>query len=171
MKKNDFLILLLIFASLSCSAILDPKYSQIREDVKAGQDDFAFLKLKEYAEENPKSPRLREIEFAIGEYYFQVHDYRNAIVQLSDYISKYPDAQNTIFAQAMVYRALDKYTDEPALTQRLKEKLFAKPVFLIFTASKNKTYKSILGNTYETVDYVDKIEVFKNGEPIIAIKP
>jgi len=174
MKINamEFLIFILIFSNLSCISLSkDRQYYDAMEDVKSGSLDFAFMKFNNYLREHPNSTYAPKIRFAISEYYFQTKDYRDAIDELTKYIINYPNEKNTIFAQAIFYKALLDYRTEPLLVEKLKEAFFSKSIFLIFSDSKTKSYKSILNNNYKIVDYIDKIEVFKNDELLFEIAP
>lgn len=166
------LIFILIFINLSCISLSkDRQYYDAMEDVKSGSLDFAFMKLNNHLREHPNSTYAPKIKFAISEYYFQTKDYRDAIDELTRYILDYPNEKNTIFAQAILYKALLDYKNESSLAEKLKEAFFSKSIFLIFSDSKTKSYKSILNNNYKIVDYIDKIEVFKNDELLFEIAP
>lgn len=168
----EFIVIILIFINLSCVTLdSDIRYYEAIEEVKSGNIDFAFLKLNNYLRENPNSIYDQEIRFAISEYYFQIKDYRDAIKQLTKYIIDYPEEKNTVFAKALLYKTLLEYKEDPLLAERLKETFFSKFIFLIFSDSKIKYYKSILNNTYKIVEYVDKIEVFKNDRLFLKITP
>lgn len=174
MKINTlkFAVAILIFINLSCiTSTQDSQYYDALKEAKSGNADFAFMKLNNYLRENPDSIHTQEIRFAIGEYYFQIKDYRDAIYKLTDYIKDYPKDESIIFAQAILYKILLEYKKEPQLIQNLKENFFSKSLFLIFSESKAKYYKSILNNTYKIVDYVDKIEIFKNNGLFLKITP
>ena len=171
-KKLEILAIILIFINLSCiTSTSDTRYRDILKDVKSGNIDFAFLKLDNYLQEYPQSLHTPQIRFAICEYYFQSKSYRNAIYKLSDYIKDYPEDEVTIFAQMLLYKILSEYQKEPLLIERIKEDIFAKPVFLIFSDSKVKDYKSALNNVYRIVSYVDKIEVFRNNDLFLKVTP
>ncbi len=156
---------------LSCAAITSNNYNEAREDIKSKNIDFAFVKLSSYIRENPNSSHAPDIKFAIIEYYFQTGNYRLAMDELAKYITGYPAEKNTVFAQAILYKILSQYKADSPLREKLKEAFFSKSIFLVFSDSKIKSYASILGNKYQIVDYVDRVEVFKNKELIFEIKP
>ncbi len=166
-----FIIVILIFANLSCATTAGSLYNDALQDIKSGNIDFAFIKLNNYSRECPNSVHAPQVKFAIIEYYFQTKNYRSAIDELAKYITEYPDEKNSVFAQAIFYKALLDYKGESPLLEKLKETFFAKPIFLIFSDSKSKSYKSILNNNYRIVDYMDKIEVYKNNGLFFEITP
>lgn len=167
-----FLIFILIFINLSCISLSkDRQYDDTLEEAKSGNIDFAFMNLKNYLQEYPNSIHAAKIKFAIIEYYFQIKNYRNTIDELIKYIVDYPREKSSIFAQVILYKTLLDYKGESPLIERLKENFFSKPVFLIFSDSKTKSYKSILNNNYRIVDYVNRIEFYKNNELFLEITP
>ena len=166
-----FIILILIFTSLSCATTQSSLYSEALRDIKSGSIDFAFMKLNNYLQEYPNSTRTPKIKFGIIEYYFQTKNYRNAIRELTKYIIDYPDEKSSVFAQAILYKILLEYKKDSPLIEKLKEAFFSKPIFLVFSDSKTKSYKSIFNNNYKIVDYVNEIEVYKNNELLIEITP
>ena len=91
--------------------------------------------------------------------------------KLSEYIKDYPDDKTAIFAQALLYKIILEGNQQPQLIEKMKENFFSKSLFLIFSKSKIKSYNSILNNTYEIADYVDKIEIFKNNGLFLKITP
>lgn len=171
-KAGFLIIFILIWINLSCASLnRDKAYWEAAQEGKAGNIDFAFLQLTDYLRENPDSIYAPHARFAICEYYLENKGYRDAIEHLTKYIIDYREEKNIVFARAMLYKILMEYKDEPQFVEKIKESLFSKSVFLIFSESKTKQYKSIFNNTYQIIDYVDKIEVFKNGQLILKITP
>lgn len=167
-----FLSIILVFLNLSCvTSIKDTRYCDAWEEARSGNIDFAFMKLNNYLREYPGTIHTKEIRFAICEYYFQIKDYRDAVYKLSEYIKDYPDDKTAIFAQALLYKIILEDNQQPHLIEKMKESFFSKSLFLIFSESKIKSYNSILNNTYEIADYVDKIEIFKNNDLFLKITP
>lgn len=167
-----FLILILILVNLSCATLSrDRLYYDALEEIKTGHLDFAFMKLNDYLREYPNSIHTREIKFALIEYYFQSQNYRDCLDELTRYIIDYSLEENRVFAQAILYKALLDYKSEPLLAEKLRQSFFSKSIFLIFSESKTKSYKSILNNRYKIIDYVDKVEVLKNNELFFKISP
>jgi len=164
-------IILLAFTSLSCLGDRSSSYYEATEDIKSKNIDFAYIKLNNYLKENPNAPNAPAIKFAIIEYNFQTNNYSAAIDELAEYIIGYPAENNTVFAQALLYKILSEHKADSPLLEKLKESFFSKSIFLTFSDSKIKSYTSIFGNKYKIVDYIDKIEVFKNKELLFEIKP
>lgn len=171
-KTRFSFIFLLAFLSLSCAVLnRDIQYYEAVEETKAGNINFAFLRLKSYIRDNPDSIYAPQARFAICEYYIENNNYRDAIEHLARYILDYPEEKNIVFAEALLYKTLMEYKGEPQFVEKIKEKLFSKSIFLLFSDSKIKRYKSIFNNTYKIVDYIDKIEVFKNDGLFLKITP
>ena len=172
MKKIRYVALFLVLLNLSCATSTGQnRYREITRDAKAGNIDFAFVKLNSYLKDFPDSIHVAQVRFALCEYYFQIKDYRSAIYKLRDYIIDFPEEEATIFAKLILYKILSEYKKEPALTEKIKESLFSKSLFLVFSESKIKKYKTLFNNTYKVLNYVDKIEVFKNNDLFLKITP
>jgi len=171
-NATESLVIILIFISLSCASLARENlyYDALRE-IKYGNTDFAFMKLNNYLRECPDSIHTQKIRFAIAEYYFQIQDHHDAIYRLTEYIKDYQEDKSTVFAWALLYKIISDYNKEPLLIEKIKEKFFAKSLFLIFSDSKVKHYRSILNNTYKIAEYVNKIEISKNDELLLKITP
>ncbi len=172
-KNIRFLaFVMLIFSGVSCATLTqETDYPAMLKEIRYENADFSFVKLRDYLREHPGSRHRPEIMFAMGEYYFQIKNYHDAVEELARYINEYPEDKNAVFAQAILYKILLEYTDEPQLLEKLKEDFFCAPLFFVFSDAKTKYYKSILNNSYKIIDYVDRIEVFKNEESFLKITP
>lgn len=167
----QYIAIILILLSASCSSIGgNAHYQNAIREARSGNADFAFMELRSYLQDYPDSPSAQHARFAISEYYFQNKNYREAIRELTEYISRYPEEKNTVFAQALLYKIFLEYKDQPGLLGKLKDIFFSKSIFLIFSESKTKSYKSILGNRYSIKEYVDKIDFFRNGDLLFEIE-
>jgi|SRR3989338_4414747 len=174
LNKIRFIIIILVFFNISCVSLTkDNYYLDIIKEAKSGSVDFAFMKMRNYLKDNPDSKYVPEIKFSIIEYYFQINNYNEAISELSAYLNSYPQEQNSVFAYALLYKIILKYKKDskasPGLLRRLEDLFFSKPLFLVFAESKSKQYRSALNNTYKIVNYLDKIEIFRNGELFFEI--
>jgi tetratricopeptide (TPR) repeat protein len=173
--KNQIGILViigLVLINISCATPREKiGYEAALSESKSANIYFSLMKFKEYLKEFPDSPYSRVVKFAISEYYFEINDYRDAMRQLKEYIEEYPQDRSAVFAKALLYRIISGYMIDPELKEKIKEEFFSKSIFLIFSGSKMKSYKSILNNTYKIVDYIDKIEFYKNNELLIEIRP
>lgn len=165
-------VLFLAFMNLSCVTPKEgPGYYEALQEAASGNLDFAFLELNSYLRENPDSYHAPDIKFAVAEYHLGVKNYREAIDRLSKYIIDYPEEQNALLAQILLYKALIDFNPQSPLLEKLKERLFSKSIFLFLSDSKTKLYKSLLNNKYKIIEYVDRIEVLKNDEAILRIAP
>jgi hypothetical protein len=172
-KISRYFIILLIFFNLACATIIpaEKEYYNIVKEIRTGSADFAFMKMRGFAREYPKSIYEPKVRFAIAEYYFQTRNYPDAINAIISYITDYPDDKSTIFAYAVLYKIISEHRGNPELLEKLKEKFFSKPLFLIFSEAKIKSYNSILNNKYKIAEYVEKVEIFKNNELFCAVTP
>jgi outer membrane protein assembly factor BamD (BamD/ComL family) len=174
MKRKIFYlpVIFIILLNLSCATTsIEAQYKDILREARLGNTDFTFMKLTNYLSSYPDSAHAPEVEFALAEYYYQTQNYRDAIDALTRHIKDYSDSKSRVFAYALLYRLLSEYKLEPQLIAKIKQNLFSNSLLLIFSQSKTKYYKSIFNNTYKIVDYIDKIEIFKNNELFLKITP
>lgn len=171
--KLKAIIYLLLLGCVSSCATLRPEgdFNAFIKEIRRENADFAFMQLASYLREHPESAHVLDIRFALGEYYFQIRNYNDAIDELQYCIQSHPPDRNAVFAYAILYKIVSGYQDDPETLQKLKERFFSKSLFLVFSESKTKSYTSILNNRYDIVDYVDKIEVFKNNEAFLEVRP
>jgi hypothetical protein len=165
------ILAILIVSGLSCATLTNNVYDDAIKEINSGNIDFGFMQLSNFLRENPGSIYKPKIRFAMIEYYFQNKSYRNALDEVVKYIIDYPNEISGVFAQAILYRILQDYNGEPSLIEKIKENFFSKSVFLTFSDSKTKSYTSILNNTYKIVDYLDRVEVYKNNALLLEITP
>jgi outer membrane protein assembly factor BamD (BamD/ComL family) len=174
MKKiiATIFLALLVLTNISCATFgRDNRYFSILNEIRSENINFGFMKLSNYLRDNPGTRHTQDIRFSKAEYYLQIQDYYDAANELNAYITDFPNGINTIFAYCLLYKISSEYPEDPEFIVALKEKFFNKSLFLVFSESKTKSYKSALNNEYKIVEYVDRIEVFKNNEPFIKVTP
>ncbi|MCR4338152.1 MAG: outer membrane protein assembly factor BamD, partial [Candidatus Omnitrophica bacterium] len=142
-------------------------YSQGRTAVKRGEFEFAFMYYRSVVRHHPHSGYARKSLFAEGEYYFSVPDYTDAGNIFQQYVSRYPDGKEKIFALAYLFRiAQDRQNQE--LMDKLKQEILAiKQVGFIFQDKKKVNYRSAFGNKYQAIYEIDKLTVLKGREPFV----
>ncbi|MDD5552777.1 MAG: hypothetical protein PHE18_02775 [Candidatus Omnitrophica bacterium] len=182
MRKLTGVLLVFLFAFTSFGFSFDlsffdfptlqeAAYYDALQDVKEGHHDYAYIKLREYVRERPRPDREKKARFSMAEYLLEIKNYRDAIKQLAGYLEDYPDDPSRVFAQALLYKALTDFKQDPELIERIKLNFFSRSLFLIFSESKSIEYESIFKNVYRITEYVDRIEIFKNNELFLDIAP
>ncbi|MDD5566309.1 MAG: hypothetical protein PHG31_05425 [Candidatus Omnitrophica bacterium] len=160
-----------VFISSCATLVPADDFNAFIKEVKKESPDFAFMRLSAYLRDNAESAHAAEIRFALAEYYFQIKNYNNAIDELQYCIEANQKSKIAVFAYVMLYKIISEHQTDAETLEKLKEKFFSKSLFLVFSDSKTKSYTSILNNRYDVVDYVDKIEVFKNNEAFLEVRP
>lgn len=179
MKSKISLYLLFFFLTLALSSCAsfsnaDRLYGQAREFAKEGRNDFAFLSLTELLRETPDYRFAAEAKFAIAEYYFLRGNYTKALRELADFLTSSPDNELAVLAKSFLYNIITdlKWVQGEAaeeLVEQIKLQFFSNPVFFIFSEFKEKSITSLLGNNYLLKEYVDKIEIYKNGKLFFSV--
>lgn len=175
MKKIFSLVFLCIW-SVSCASLAGDRILYNRAVDSARNSDFntTFFALRQLLREYPESNYIPDTKFALGEYYFKQNNYRESLGMLSDFLDNYPQHQARVFALAMVYKLFKEYASDKTLEAfdiKIKDKFFNKPLFLLFSRSRNKTYHSFLDTNFTIREYIDKIEILKDNESFLEVSP
>lgn len=181
MKKIFHIIILLIlfvftFGINNLSAdTASSKYQEAVRLVKNKEYDFAFLAFRSVVREYPQSKYAQEALFALGEYYYFIKSYGEADRTFNEYISKYSDSREAIFARVYLWKIIEHSDKVPQRKKEALDKLtayfFSKPLFLLFSEYKELSYLSPLENKLVIRHYVDKIEVYRNGQIFAQFTP
>ena len=181
-SKYIIFILILILGFLAGCASLSESGVEYQESLKAiseGRPYFAFSYFKLIVDDDPTSIYAPQASFAVGEYYFDVADYYNAMKTLSTYIHQYPKDRGVIFAKLILYEIITTLkkemivdVEENTLISEIRKELFAQPLFLIFYDKKApRSYQSPFCHTYLVYDYVDKIKVLRDDKFFLELSP
>jgi len=154
-------------------------YRQATSYAKAKNYDAAFMRLKTLLNSDQHSPYAPKAAFAVGEYYYQSNDYLDAIIAFRKYITAYPEDEGVVFAELMIYKMATQLNpnknipfNERYFLSSIRKKMFDRPVFFIFTENKESfSYSSAFGNAYLAFDYVDKIQITRNGDVLFELSP
>ncbi|MBL7131380.1 MAG: outer membrane protein assembly factor BamD [Candidatus Omnitrophica bacterium] len=175
------IVFLLCVFLTSCATFSDSGkyYRQANSFAKNKDYDVAFLKLRMLLNNNPRSPYAPKAAFTVAEYYFESGDYFDAIIAFRKYINAYPKDKGVIFAELMIYKMATQVNpnknipfNERYFLDSIRKKMFAKPVFFIFTENKEIfSYRSAFDNIYSAFDYVDKVKVMRNDELFFELSP
>jgi len=171
----------LCFILSSCATVSQSAqyYRQAYQQAKRKNYDTAFLKLRALLLNDPRSPYAPRAKFSTGEYYYDKEDYADAILTFYEYINEYPEDSGRVFAELIIYKIsteikTNKYLQfkERDLIEKIEKKIFSKPMFfLFFDKEKSYTFRSAFGNVYTALEYVDKVEVRRNGDYFLEISP
>ncbi|MBU4304151.1 MAG: hypothetical protein KJ893_00770 [Candidatus Omnitrophica bacterium] len=159
-----FALLCLLIGAQICLAAEDDAliYADAVEAIRAGQTDFAFMHLRELLKYGPASVHYQDALFACGEYYFLNGAFNDAWIMFDKLIKKYPRAESLPFVVGYLFR----FTPSPGMDMdELRKKLVEfRRLSLVFSEFKGYTYISLLGVRYEARYYIDKVEIYINGE-------
>lgn len=151
------------------------KYQEAARLVKKRQYDFAFLAFRSVVRDYPQSKYAQEALFALGEYYYFIKSYGEADKTFNEYISKYSDSRGAIFARVYLWKIIEHSDKVPERKKEALDKLtayfFSKPLFLLFSEYKELSYLSPFENKLIIRHYVDKIEVYRNGQIFAQFTP
>ena len=136
------------------------------------EEDFEkFVLLRSRLKENIKNKERIKINFSIAEYYYKANDLYDAGVAFSDYLTQDHQGIGAFLANVYLYKIASNKNDDQKLAA-LKKELFKEQFILLFDKFKVQEYLSYsFKNKYEIRYFVDKIEVYLNGELFEQISP
>lgn len=174
MKKIFYILLFALLAVFIFKApninaqSAEAQYREALQMVEEKKYDFAFFAFRSITRDFPKSKYTSDALFAVGEYFYSQRANAESISSFSEYVRKYPNASGAVFAKTYLLKIIET-AEKPSAAEKknidnLEKEFFSKPLFLLFSQYKEVSYKSGLANSFTIRYYVDKIEVYKNGQ-------
>lgn len=140
---------------------------------KEGKLDFVFLELRDLLQRHPKDPHVPEIEFAVAEYLFLQKNFLEAKETFQRCLAKIKyDSTPRLLTQVYLLICLEKSGSPLAsrnLLAQLKKELSSQGFFLAFDDKRTTTWRSLLGTLYTLNEFVDRLEILKNGKPLYTL--
>jgi len=149
------------------------KYKEAVRHAKQKKYDFAFMEFRDVIKRYPESEYAKEALFAIGEYYYIQRAYYDAFDTFNEYTKTYPDSDGAVFAKAYLIEIMEGIEKPPernrGIVAAIKENFFSAPLFITFSEYKEVSYESGFRNIFTARYYLDKIEIYRNGEIFLEI--
>ena len=164
--KILFVIILLVLLSWNSGNAQEERqlYSMAASAVKSGDLDTAFMHFRSLLENYPESKYRENPLFAIGEYYYLIADYSDAVKTFISFISDYPDSKGRQFALAYLLK-IAQIRGEESLVKSLEEKIVTlRQLTLLFSDFKEYKYRSSLLKEHRVIYYIDKVEFYVDKE-------
>lgn len=179
-RKTISALFLFIFFTTTGFTFVFPAWQTFREakaEYKTGNTLFAILSFRHLLAEYPHSNLSIKAQFALGECLFETNASQEAYQVIQLYTRLYPQQKNIILAKIYMLKILSLSTtrsDQEVLKSRtaaLKKQLYDKPFFIAYRDYKRRLLTSPLGHKFELREYVDSIEVYRNGQLFFKILP
>ncbi len=157
----------------SCSSVKN--YTrQAAYEYREGKYEKALIYLRSMRRETQDPKRLAEIQFGIGECFFYQRAYFESLDAFRQHLKDCPEHKTAVFVKMYLAKTLSllktNTQEGEALKKEVEEFLYSVPLFLAFKECRKKSYKSIVGNVYELHEYVNRVEIYLNGEVFFKIK-
>ncbi len=169
MRKLICVSVLWVLGCSSMVSVFDSRPLFAFESVIVG-DDERFLDLRKRQMGRLKPEEREKVHFAIAEYYFEVKDFIDANIAFEDYLKSNRSGISTLLANTYLYK-LAKLAGQDEKASAFKKTLFQNQFILLFSDFKTLEYTSANNNKYEIRYFVDKIEVYLNGEILEQVSP
>ena len=173
MKKKRFSIFAVIFSVVflsHCLSLFAEEYAYKYKNINDIEDAHKFQQLRTRLNGKIRPKEKGDINFAIGEYYFRNKVFYDSRYVFAQCISENPIGINTLLAHIYLYK-LAKLQDMHSEAGDIAREVLKEQFVLLFNKYKMLKYTSLYGNEYEVRYFVDKIEVFLNGDLFEEIKP
>jgi len=139
-------------------------YEAAQESVQNGDIDFAFMYFHSLLDYAGASLYYEQALFATGEYYWRINDFYNAEKSFMDFIKHYPHSKGLPFAIVYLLR-INREAQNREVASDLRKKVIAfQQLSLLFSEFKELLYKSPLGLEYKALYFIDRVEIYINGE-------
>ena len=171
MKSIAIYITTLVFIGLVCGGTAYPQtaagkfYSQAIKEARAGNLDFAYMRLRSILSNFPDSKYAEDALFAVGEYFYLISNYQDSLRSFEHFINKYPDSKAKPFVLAYLLDMAKKLNmSEKIIKDFEKQIVTCQQLSLLFRDFKEYQYTSTLNKKHKVVYYIDKIEFHIDGE-------
>jgi len=168
MKIRSIIILAILLLSLFFAR---DGYSQDKElynkATKLARDkqlDFAFSYLDMIVNIYPKSSFFENALFSCGEYYFISGDRSSAKGIFDKFIALLPESKAKPFALTYLLKIAELDQSQDAVDNLQKEIISFKQVSLVFRDFKEYSYLSALNKEYKIVYFIDRAEIYIDGD-------
>lgn len=172
------LTLIAVFFSTTGFSFILPSvktFYEARSEYRSGDIHFAVISLREIIYDYPHSRMVTKAQFSLAECYFDMSAYKEAFKQFEDYITVYPKQKDTICAKIYMLKILTLTQPNVKLSEQytkdVKKELYDKPFFLAYRDYKRRFFKTPFANKLEFREYVDRIEIYRNGQIFYKILP
>jgi outer membrane protein assembly factor BamD (BamD/ComL family) len=136
---------------------------------KQGQMDMAFIDFRMLVHSYPDARQKPTAQLGLGEYHFSHHSFSLAAKEFKDFYNQYPKRQDSVIALAYLYK-MAQMNGQNHLMEEYRQKIISsRQVAFIFKDSQSFRYVSGFQHKYEVVFYIDKIEVWVNGNFFVSV--
>lgn len=146
-------------------------YSQDKEfyykAVKLARDkqlDFAFSYLDMVVNIYPNSKFFEDSLFSCGEYYFISGDSNSAKNIFEKFVGLLPDSKAKPFALVYLLKIAEGEKKQDIIEALQKQIISFKQVSLVFRDFKEYSYLSALDKEYRIVYFIDRVEIYIDGD-------
>jgi len=165
--KIIFILLLItcLFVPNSyCGEDKELYYKGVKQ-ARHGKTDEAFTYFHIVLNNFDQSSRFNENSlFSVGEYYFSIGAQYETESTFRKVANEYPESITGLLALGYLFNLANKKADKKQLECLKKEIEGFKQVSLLFRDSEEFSYLSAMQKEYKVVYFIDKVEIYIDGE-------
>ena len=167
MKTTVSLLLLVAFLALPLTGYCQEDerlYGQAVVASRSGDRDNAFMNLHALIGQFPESRHREAVLFSLGEYYYGISDYTDALMSFGLLLKEFPQTKGRIFCLGYLLEMAKKQGKNDQAQELEGDIAKSRRIILIFKNSKSYTLRSMFGTAYKAVYRIDTVELYANGE-------
>lgn len=131
---------------------------------KQGEYDFAFMAFKSLLDTYPNSRFRLAAKFAQGEYYFLQNNLPSAIDEFKDFYAFYPRQEEALIALVYLFKIAQIQKNALEMKEYRNKIASFRQLTFIFNDKKYFKFRSGFQINYKLVSYINKIELYVNGQ-------
>ena len=138
-----------------------------------GEDHAAikkFMELRAKMQGRLRSQEKSKIEFSIAEYYYRVKSMSDAKRAFEAFAEKEKIDMSNLLANVYLIK-IAQYSHQDDQIEIIKKRVFQDQFILLFEKYKTLKYVSSFDNEYTIQYFVDKIDIYLNGQLFHAVTP
>ena len=164
------LLMVMLYQPLLNAADSDILWAAAVENVKQGENDFAFMNFHMLVDTCPDSRERFAAELSLGEYYFAQNNFRLAAEEFENLCATYPKSVESLIASAYLYKIAQLEGRNDAAQEYRRKIISGHPVVLIFKEKEFLQYRSGFQHTYKVGFYIDRAEVLMDGKLFVEVR-
>ncbi len=132
--------------------------------VQQKEPDFAFMDFQTIVQNYPDCPYALPAQFAEGEYYFLQDNLEMASSAFENFCAKYPRHEEALIALAYLFKIAQIQKNPDAIKDYHHKIASFQQLGFIFNEKKSFTFLSGFGREHKLVFYIDRIELYVDGQ-------
>ena len=170
-KAICILLCIVVLSSINGYAANPASVDETMRSISRDKKDLErFLNFRTNLRSDISKKEKAKIDFAMAEYYFKLKDYSDAQRAFGEYVANNPQGISALLANVYLCKLAELY-GKGSKAMDIKKDMFKDQFILLFDKFKVLNYVSLNENQYAIHYFVDRIEIYLNGDIFEQISP